>query len=124
MAKRSNQDIERHYFGMFCSDYQLPNGKITHGDKPDVILEGEKKIGFEITNFFLEDGALPESEQVQRNAREAVVSIAQKLYLGNGGKRIKLSFSFDKENSIGDQGKLVTELVEIAQKIDGEKPGR
>jgi len=123
MAKRSNQDIERHYFAMFCSDYQLPDGTIVYGDKPDVILNGEKKIGIEITNFFIEDGALPESEQIQRNAREAVVSNAQKLYLGDGGKRIVLSFSFDKASPIKNQGKLVKRLVEIAKKIDGQETG-
>jgi hypothetical protein len=93
MAKRSNQEIELYYFDMFRRDYRLPEGTIVPGDKPDVILEGKRKIGIEITNFFLENGALPESEQVQQKAREAAVSKAQQVYLANGGKRIELSFA-------------------------------
>jgi len=124
MIMRSNQDIERHYFELFRRDYGLPEGTIEYGDKPDVILDGEKRIGIEITNFFLEDGALAESEQVQRNARETVVSNAQKVYLVNCGKRIQLSFSFDKASPIKNQGKLVNKLVELARKIDGQKTGK
>lgn len=123
MTKRLNQEIEQYYFGMFRRDYQLPEGTIVHGDKPDVILEGKRKIGIEITNFFLESGALPESEQVQRKAREAVVSKAQQVYLANGGKRIKLSFSFDKMAPIRDQGKLVNKIAAVAKNIDGLKTG-
>lgn len=121
MTRRSNQDIERYYFGMFRRDYQLPEGTIIYGDKPDVILKGERKLGIEITNFFLENGALPESEQIQRKAREAVVSKAQQIYLDNGGKRIELSFSFDKAFSIRDQSKLAKKIVEVAKNIDGRK---
>lgn len=123
MAKKSQQEIEHHYFRMFCSDYRLPDGTIAHGDKPDVILYGQRKIGIEITNFFLEDGALLESEQVQRSARESVVSKAHTLYLSEGGKKIVLSFSFDKANPIRDQGKLAKKLVETARKIDRQKTG-
>jgi len=123
MAKRSNQEIEQYYFGMFRRDYQLPEGMIVHGDKPDVILEGKRKIGIEITNFFLESGALSESEQVQRKAREAVVSEAQKIYLANGGKSIELSFSFDKLSPIRDKRKLTKKIAAVAKNIDGLKTG-
>jgi len=123
MAKRSNQEIEQYYFGMFRRDYQLPEGTIIHGDKPDVILEGKRKIGIEITNFFLENGALPESEQVQQKARKAVVSKAQQVYLANGGKRIEFSFSFDKVVPIRDQGKLANKIAGVAKNIDGLKTG-
>lgn len=123
MAKRSNQEIEQYYFGMFRRDYQLPEGTIVHRDKPDVILEGKRKIGIEITNFFLESGALPESEQVQRKAREAVISKAQQVYLTNGGKRIELSFSFDKVSPIRDRGKLTKKIAAVAKNIDGLKTG-
>ena len=123
MAKRSNQDREQYYFGMFRRDYQLPEGTIVHGDKPDVIVEGKRKIGIEITNFFLESGALSESEQVQRKAREAVVSNAQQVYLSNGGRRIELSLSFDKASPIRHQGKLANRIAAVAKNIDGLKTG-
>jgi len=108
IAKMPNQVLEQYYFEMFRRDYQLPEGTIVHGDKPDVILEGKRKIGIEITNFFLESGALPESEQV---------------YLGNGGKRIELSFSFDKASPIQDQGKLIRKISAVAKNIDELKTG-
>jgi len=123
MAKRLNQDIEQHYFEMFRRDYQLPEGTVVHGDKPDVILKGKRTIGIEITNFFLESGALPESEQVQRRAREAVVSKAQQVYLDNGGKRIELSFSFDKASPIRDPKELAKKIATIAKNTDGLKTG-
>jgi len=123
MAKRSNQENEQYYFDMFRKDYQLPEGTIVHGDEPDVILEGSRKIGIEITNFFLENGAQPESEQVQQRAREAAVSKAQRNYLSGGGKRIELSFSFDKAAPIRDQGKLARRIAAVAKNIDGLRTG-
>jgi len=45
---------ERHYFEMFRRAYPLPAGAIRYDDKPDVILEGEQKLGIEITNFYPE----------------------------------------------------------------------
>ena len=123
MAKTSNQKIEQYYFEMFRMDYMLPEGTIIHGDKPDVILEGKRKIGIEITNFFLESGALPKSEQVQRKARETVVSEAQQIYLSNGGKSIEISFSFDNMSPIKDKSKLAKKIAAVAKNIDGLKTG-
>lgn len=123
MAKKSNLKIEQYQFEMFRRDYQLPAGTIVHGNKPDVILEGSRRIGIEITNFFLESGKLPESEQVQQKARESVVSEAQQVYLTNGGKGIELSFSFNKEAPIRDRGKLVNKIAAVAKNIDGFETG-
>ncbi len=63
MAKISNKEIEKNYFELFRKKYSLPLGQIEYGDKPDVIIYGPKKIGIEITNFYLEDGSLSKSEQ-------------------------------------------------------------
>lgn len=123
MAKRLNQETEQYYFEMFRRDYQLPEGTITFGDKPDVVLKGKREIGIEITNFFLENGSLPESEQVQQRAREAVVSKAQKIYLTNGGKGVELSFSFDKVAPIRRQEELAITIAAVAKSIDGLKTG-
>lgn len=123
MAKRSNQEVERCYFEMFRRDNQLSEGIPVYGDKPDVILKGKKKIGVEIVRFFLEDGKLQVSEQAQREAREAVVSKAQQAYLNGGGKRIEISFSFDKASPIRDRRKLARQIAELAKKIDGLKTG-
>ncbi|MGO9619984.1 MAG: hypothetical protein ACLPT6_01085 [Desulfobaccales bacterium] len=40
----SNQKIERHYFELFRKIYQLPDGEIKFGDKPDVIINGDKRV--------------------------------------------------------------------------------
>ena len=90
MNKLSNQEIEKHYFEMFRKDYPLPPGSIMYGDAPDVILEGVKKIGIEITNFYIEDGSLSESEQSQKKLREKVVSTAQRMYLAEAGRNLRL----------------------------------
>jgi len=116
MAKKSNKEIERYYFEMFRRDYQLPEGTVIFTDKPDIIIQGKTNIGIEITNFYHESGALPESEQAQRKARRKVISEAHQAYLANGGKKIELSFCFDKESSIRDRRILVN-------KIAGEEKG-
>ena len=58
--------------------YELTDilGEIAYGDKPDVIVEGGRKVGIEITNFYLDMGNLTESEQVQSKRRKAVLSEA------------------------------------------------
>jgi hypothetical protein len=123
MNRISNQDIERHYFEMFLKDYPLPPGTITYDDSPDVIVEGERRIGIEITNFFLEEGSLSESEQAQRKLRDKVVSEAQRVYQAGSGKKIEITFGFDKANPIRDQKKLVRKLVELAKHIEKWETG-
>jgi hypothetical protein len=116
------QRIERHYFERFRKIYPLPSQSVTFGDKPDVILTGERKVGIEITNFYATDGARPESEQRQRQRRESVVSRAQALYERASGKNIELTFGFDEAHPIGSrnaQRALVDKLVQIARRAEG-----
>jgi hypothetical protein len=68
-ARRTNSDIERHYFERFRKAYPLLEGTVAYGDKPDITLTGERKIGIEVTRFYLQSGSLPESEQRQRPLR-------------------------------------------------------
>lgn len=124
MTKKSKQEIERFYFERFCKDYELPPGTIIYGDKPDVILKGEKVFGIEITNFFLEKGKLLESEQVQSKIREEVVSEAQRFYQVETKKKIELSLGFDKNYPIRDKNKLIQKIIELARKINGTKTGQ
>jgi len=124
MTMPSNQDIEKYYFEMFRKDYSLPSGKITYADAPDVILENTKRIGIEITNFFLEEGSLPESEQVQRKLREIVITTAQESYQSKNGKKFELSFGFNKANPIRDQKNLVKNIVQFAESIENNGSGR
>ena len=83
-----NSEIEQYYFEMFRRDYPLPEGAVEYGDKPDVIVRGARTIGIEIRNFFLEDGSLPDGEQIQRKAREAVISKAHHPLPGTGRQEI------------------------------------
>jgi hypothetical protein len=124
MSRPSNQDIERYYFEMFRKDYPLPPGAITYKDAPDVILEGVKRIGIEITNFFLEEGSLSESEQSQKKLREKVVSSAQRIYDAENGKKFEIAFGFDKANPIRNQKALATKIVQLAKSIEGYKTGQ
>jgi hypothetical protein len=95
MARPSNDRIERYYFEKFRQVYQLPDGSVAYGDKPDVTIVGVRKIGVEMTSFFLKSGSLLDSEQRQRPLRAKIVDEAQTLYRAAGGKNIELTFSFD-----------------------------
>lgn len=52
MMKLSKDEIQKYYFDNFARLYKLPPGEILYDDKPDIIIEGETKIGIEITNFY------------------------------------------------------------------------
>jgi hypothetical protein len=125
VPRLSNDRIERYHFEQFRKIYALPDGCVVYGDKPDVIIGGTRRIGVEITNFFVQSGKLPESEQRQRPLRDAVVAEAHKLYLVGGGKKIELSFSFDKRHPIlpGRSKKLSAELAALARSHDCQGSG-
>jgi hypothetical protein len=117
MPRRSNQEIERHYFELFRRIYPLPNGQVKYGNKPDVIVEGERTIGIEITGFYLVRGELPESEQIQRKIREDVLKKAQLRYSGQGGN-LEISFSFNMEQPIMNGNMLITKIVDLIRRIE------
>jgi hypothetical protein len=109
-----NSEIEQYYFEMFRRDYPLPEGAVEYGDKPDVIVRGARTIGIEIRNFFLEDGSLPDSEQIQRKARESVVAEAHHLYQAQAGKKFELTFAFDRSVPIRDQRSVARKIADLA----------
>ncbi|MGN3966820.1 hypothetical protein ACS0ZG_32490 [Burkholderia gladioli] len=80
---QTKQERERAVFEMFASSFELPAGAISYGDKPDVIIDGARKIGIEITHLYHVDGDDPDSEQVQRRNRKAVVEQAQRLQMND-----------------------------------------
>ena len=123
MAQKSNKEIEQYYFEMFRRVYPLPNGRIEYGDKPDVIIDGSRKIGIEITRFFIEDGSLSESEQNQRRVRKAVIRSAQEIYIAEKSKPIEISFGFNKDNPIRNKGNLITEVVKLGKRIEMAETG-
>lgn len=123
MAKMSKKEIEKYYFDRLRGIYRFPQGTVTHGDRPDVILAGDRKIGIEITNFFLEDGSNPDSEQAQRKRREKVVAQAHEHYLANGGRKIDVWFSFDKNSPIRNGDALAVRMAEFIKTIERQKTG-
>jgi hypothetical protein len=81
------------------------------------------KLGIEITNFYLEDGSSPASEQVQYCRRKDSVTKAQEAYEQSTGRNFQLSFSFSKENPILDAPSLVKKLVALAQRVEDGRNG-
>src|SRR5690554_6183451 len=64
-----NTDLEREFFQKFQKSYdQFPVGEITHVDQPDFIIDGERKVGVEITQMFqdqlYQSGSLLKSAEV------------------------------------------------------------
>jgi hypothetical protein len=86
MASNLNEKINRHYFELFCKCYSIPYGEVTYGDKPDVIIEGKRRIGIELSNFYLNEGGSQESLQKQRRIRKIILKKAQQKYINKGGK--------------------------------------
>lgn len=121
-SRASQQKLEQHNFEMFRKVYALPAGIVRYGDKPDVTIGGTT-LGIEITNFYLVDGAAPESEQVQYRRRIESVTKAQRVYEQAGGKNFQLSFSFNKDNPILDSAALVKKFVGLAGRVEGAENG-
>jgi hypothetical protein len=123
MTPKSNQTIERHYFELFRRVYPLPEGQVKYGDRPDIIIEGPRKVGIELTNFFLERGRIPESEQNQKTIREDVLKQAQRIYLTEGRKPIEISFSFNKNHPIQKKKKLISKIVDLGRRLEAFETG-
>jgi hypothetical protein len=117
MTRPSNREIEQYYFAQFRAHFPLPAGEVEHGDKPDVVIHGERQLGIQIANLYLTDGADPTSEQVQRKRREAIVSEAQKRHFLAGGKKIELTVAFDPLHPIADINSVASALATVAQSI-------
>jgi hypothetical protein len=116
VAAKSNQEIEHHYFELFRRIYPLPDGEVTYEDKPDIII-GERRLGIEVTIFYLEEGDDSESEQKQRNIRKVVLKRAHQKYIGKGGKH-EINFSFNKDYPIRDIQKLASKIVDVMCRLE------
>jgi hypothetical protein len=92
--------MEHHYFERFRQAYELPGGVVRYADKPDVLVKGDRTVGIEITNLYLEAGSDEGSEQRQRPRRYEVASEAHRLYRAGGGRGIELTIQFDSAKPI------------------------
>jgi len=116
--KLTNKEIEKYYFEKFCNEKLLPSGEISHQDKPDFVLKlgGVRKIGIEMTCFYLEDGKLSVSEQRQRKLRERIIAEAQQEYQKRNNKKVELSITFNELSNVCRK-KLVRELVLLVERL-------
>jgi hypothetical protein len=120
---QKKQKQERAVFEMFARDFELPAGAIVYGDKPDVVIDGTRKIGIEITNLYLADGDDPDSEQVQGRHRDSVLQRAQTLHREAGGRAIELHFAFDFEKPIRKIEPLANAIAELGHRIENGPSG-
>lgn len=116
----SQQKLEQYYFEKFRKQYRLPAGNVEYTDRPDVIIQGEKKTGIEITNFYLMPGSDPNSEQRQEKLRKEIINKSHRLYLKNGGKNIELSFAF---NPIQNRKGLAQKIAALPSTIEQQESG-
>src|SRR5260370_9385547 len=123
-VRKTNRDIERHYFEQFRSAYGL-QGVPTYRDKPDVILNSDRTIGIEITNFYVASGDDETSEQRQRPRRARVVSDAQRAHRAAGGRRTALTITVNPDKAITPtrHGHLGRELADLAHSVDADGIG-
>lgn len=105
--RKTNRDMEHHYFERFRQAYELPGGVVRYADKPDVLLKGDRTIGIEITNFYLEPGSDEGSEQRQRPRRYEVASEAHRLYRAGGGRGIELTIEFIPRSRLRPRAKRI-----------------
>ena len=121
MSRRSTQEIERHYFSAFMHHASLQPTDVQYADRPDVhiTLEG-RRVGVEITRLFLTDGAYEWSEQVQAPRRRRVLTLAQKMFLAEGGPSIEVHVDFNPLCPLKDLEKSAADLVELVTSLQSE----
>lgn len=124
MSRPSNQTVERYYFELFRSHYEVPDGEIVFTDKPDIVVRGTQTIGIEIANLYITSGSDSASEQVQRTRRFQVLERAQKLHYDSGGRSTELSVDFDPEYPINELDPISQALAAIAKEVQNFPSGQ
>jgi len=122
MTRRASQlEIEKYYFENFSRRFVLPEGEIVHGDKPDIIINGEKRTGIEITNFYVDQSG---EEPSQTSRRDNAVSCAQAIYRERTGRNVEYRFGFSDGLNIRNVRKMAGKLACLAGRFDDYPPGR
>lgn len=119
MGLEKKQAVEKFHFNLFRDNYSLPPGRIEYGDRPDVVIHGDRKIGIEIARVYKEDGRNPRSEQMQRGDRQKVIEQAERNFLSLGGRKIELHIGFDQNFPITRNriNHIASDLTKIALEI-------
>jgi hypothetical protein len=123
MGLEKKQAAEKHHFDSFRDHYSLPPGRIEYGDKPDVVIHGDRKIGIEIARIYKVDGRDPRSEQLQRGDRQKVIERAERNFLSLGGRKIELNIGFDHNYPIARNriNQIASDLTKFALEISPEQ---
>ena len=108
--KKTKKEVEKYYLEKFSALVNIDSANCEQCDppKPDFIINGEKKLGIEITNYHFIDGSLPFSERVQTARRQAIANLANKMYLENGHRNLKIFLGF---NTIDRANKIIAEDI-------------
>lgn len=115
--RRTNREIEILCFELYRSQFSVPVGDVQYADKPDVVIEGARRVGFEIASLYLEHGSNPASEQVQRPRREDALKRAQAAHVAAGRKNFELHVAFAAKYPITDVKSVSAALVSVASRI-------
>jgi hypothetical protein len=119
---------ERYYFEKFRLQAALPHGEITYGDKPDVIIAGDRTLGIEITNFYLEDGKNPASEQLQRRLPPDVLATAERVYKAECGGIVGVTLGFNSavpiKTSRKEKAALARRIAEAVSALSKTETGQ
>ena len=117
MSRPRQSALERFFFEKFSKMYpNLPAGDIAYGDKPDVVIHGDKVYGVEIANVYLRNGSDEGSEQIQAKRRAQVIAQAQEHYRSSGNPRLEFWVDFDPGipiRSVADSAKRLAFIAEI-----------
>lgn len=122
--RRTNREIEILCFELYQSQFSVPPGDVRYADKPDVVIEGARRVGFEIASLYREHGANTVSEQVQHPRREEALKLAQAAHVAAGRKNFELHVAFAAKHPIADVKSVSAALVSLASRIvDGQPSG-
>lgn len=112
------KEIEGFYYKKFQKAYSLPE-EFSISDKPDIRIDHNgKKIGIEVTSFYLEGGSNIEGDQRQSPIRERVVKKAQCLYETKNGRNIEVTLGF---NTINNERGLAEKIADWIEKNKTEQ---
>ena len=117
------QEEEWEVFQSFREDYALPAGTIERSDRPDVVVNGDIKLGIELTSLHIEDGRNAASEQGQVKPRQRAVARAQEIHNNAGGRSIDLAIGFDPARPITNVEATSQGIAEVVAHVQLGSPG-
>lgn len=125
-TKVTKKEKERRLLDAYLSMVPVDGAKIEEGEQPDFVLRGARSIGLEVTEFYIQDGANPASEQRQRERRDDVLAKAKVFYHSSGENRVGVTVGFDPANPIANRRRsdsLARGLADFVRQIGDDWNG-